>query len=345
MNRLWTLQALRGLAATLVVIAHGIDSTQAIHSSRPWLAYGHLENLGAIGVDIFFVISGFIITATVARNPTLPARTFLLQRLIRVLPPYYLLSLPWLIYGLLTQGIYLSKLLTSVSLWPVMPGSMQEPYLGIGWTLCFEMLFYGAVFLTRLLQRPAALVLLLFAPLITAQLLLDLPLLRFIGNPIIIEFLFGVVLALGHERLRHCPRLIGGLGAGAVVWLALLISFGFGGVSEAQFTLDASLSLRRALLFGVPALMITAFFVSAQLAVGGRAAQWLSFFGDASYSIYLVHLTLIVSLEYLLSRSSVRVDGNLWLLIIVVGSLSAGALTHLLIERPLTRALRRRFSV
>jgi exopolysaccharide production protein ExoZ len=89
--RLNSIQVMRGVAALLVVFAHAVDLVQ----SQPQLGdsklagIGHLANFGAIGVDLFFIISGFVMALSVARlSGGQAARRFLRLRWIRVTPPY-----------------------------------------------------------------------------------------------------------------------------------------------------------------------------------------------------------------------------------------------------------------
>ena len=147
-GKLQGLQVLRGVAALLVVWHHlkyslGVSSTEV--SGIAVLA----TNLGAIGVDIFFVVSGFVIAMTASRLGN-DWRTFLASRLARIVPLYFTLSTFMLIRGvaahLFLQGQgwpAFNSIFNSYFYIPLLDTtSFSSPLCGNGWTLSFEMWFY-----------------------------------------------------------------------------------------------------------------------------------------------------------------------------------------------------------
>ncbi len=145
MNRLLGLELLRGVAATLVVFEHlrlVIWDVCGRDTQLPW-ALEHLH--GYWGVDIFFVLSGYLIGLTLDK-PATTARSFLLARFARVLPLYVVVSACCLaIPSLRTSDVSVPMLVTTSTLLPLTGDALQpltaHPY---GWTLCFEMFFYLA---------------------------------------------------------------------------------------------------------------------------------------------------------------------------------------------------------
>ena len=95
---------------------------------------------GAAGVDLFFVISGFIMATIVAAQPDRTPQKFLLDRFWRIYPLWWIAVVPWILWTLPDW----QRLTTSITLWPIF-GTWQTPALRVGWTLSFEMLFYFAV--------------------------------------------------------------------------------------------------------------------------------------------------------------------------------------------------------
>ncbi|WP_269219752.1 acyltransferase family protein [Brevundimonas vesicularis] len=143
-ERFHGVQALRFAAATAVVVTHAVDLAGTRLGLETVLAGGTLENFGAVGVDVFFVISGFIIaTTTQGQTGVGAAGAFLWRRLRRVAPIYWLLSLPILV-GMARGGTLSPQVAAATFLfWPFSGLEMTFPALGPGWTLCFEMLFYA----------------------------------------------------------------------------------------------------------------------------------------------------------------------------------------------------------
>src|SRR3546814_19129743 len=120
-----SLPVLRFIAAAMVV---------GRHSSSGFM-------VGAAGVDIFFVISGFIITR-VAQDKSPDA--FIRDRLLRIFPIWYLCVVPWLIIGAFTSSLTLPRIAATLTLWPIYD-EFTWPALNVGWTFSFELLFYAGM--------------------------------------------------------------------------------------------------------------------------------------------------------------------------------------------------------
>lgn len=285
-----SIQVLRGVAATAVVVFHAYHYGDSDSAAR----------LAAAGVDLFFVISGFIM-ATVATDRE-PGR-FLVDRIWRIFPLWFIALVPWLIVRENPWG----TLLSSYTLWPVWDGAFHMPALYVGWTLCFEMLFYAA-FALALAMRPALPLGLYAAAFLTAPFLHNV-LISYIGSPMILEFLAGVAIAqLPPSEGFAMPLLLAG-----VAWFALApVHYSTIIYGNAAFARVAS--------WGVPAALIV-YSVRSLERRFGRFFDLPVLLGAASYAIYLFH-PLLVGIS----------GGFLQGLCL---SLAAGLLIHLTIERPL----------
>jgi len=326
-ERLRSLQVLRFLAAALVVFSHAVDSGLAT-GARPLVAGTTLENFGAIGVDIFFVISGYIITRTATRAPD--AAQFWRDRLLRILPLYWLLSIPAAAIAIAHDGFHPGTLLTTVLFWPVW-GQYAAPYITVGWTLSFEMLFYFCVGLTRLRLDPRWL-LAGYLVLLIANTVSPSPLRTFLGNPIMIEFLAGIAIARwGSTRLAGPAMLV------CVVWLAATLIAGPGANSEIGNIVSGELVWQRLLLWGVPGALLVYGATGLEARCRGPVWMVLASLGDASYALYLSHRFVTLFGGKLIKVLGVDQDVTLPMLAVAV---LVGWLVHIWIERPIARWIR-----
>ena len=262
MQKLRSIQVLRGIAACAVVVLHAYPEPHAPTGNAGY---------GAAGVDLFFVISGFIM-AQVAQERT-PGQ-FLRDRLWRIYPLWWIAVLPWLF--MVPRGP--TFVMSSLSLWPIYAGGYYVPVLKVGWTLSFELLFYLGM--TLAIARRAAIPLACYGLFLLGALTTASPLLHFIGSPMALEFLIGVMVA-------RLPRR---------AWLATLIplglalfAFSFPGLGDVEASLGPQWALRRAIEWGMPAALIVWGALSLEPWLRGRAFDLPVAAGDASYSIYLFH--------------------------------------------------------
>jgi exopolysaccharide production protein ExoZ len=322
--KLQSLQAARFLAASMVVLYHA--AVLLNDCGRRGFATT-LAQYGWSGVDLFFVISGFVIAAS-ARGLTW--RQFVAKRCQRILPLYMgfavLVTAAAAVHGDLTWR----RGLATLALWPV-TDTITDPLVFGGWTLCFEALFYAA---TALVIWRRASIYPLLAGYVIALAYPRTPLLQYLGNPIIFEFLAGVLIA-------HAPRPRWSVWALPVGLLMLLmfLPLAFGGHHSPTGALTGHDVTRRVLAAGLPCALI----IWGALNVRCRPGV-LTYLGDASYSIYLCHGPVLVGLLLMLDRLGVLA----WLLadaVLTAASVIAAMIAcrvHELIEKPALAFLRRR---
>lgn len=313
------IQSLRAIAALLVAFAHAIGSSRDYGMASPLGEFfGHW---GALGVDIFFVISGLIMVTIQQRAPR-AAGAFLRDRFRRIVPTYWF-------YCALIVALYLAvpRLFNTVELGA---GDVAAsflfvhhvfydgyPIVGVGWTLEYELIFYVAFAAAIALGRPVV----QYAVLFVATLLL-LPWLS--GDGIFAEFGFGMALGLGYAAAqRHRVRLSPALG-----WALLL-----GGTALLASNLFVSLRIDRALVFGIPATLI----VAGALILPALHSRPLRLLGDASYSLYLSHWFATSAFYKLVSRFAPGIDSTVALILCVFACAVGAIIAWWLIERPLVR--------
>lgn len=135
-----SIQVARAIAAVIVVFQHlewALPASSPVVRRTPeWLSFGYA------GVDIFFVISGFIISLVIDQSAPSPRR-FISRRITRILPMYWLFTIAWV--ALAWVGTHeaptASKLIASVFIFP----QRDLPVLGVGWSLEHEFIFYGLI--------------------------------------------------------------------------------------------------------------------------------------------------------------------------------------------------------
>jgi exopolysaccharide production protein ExoZ len=261
-QKLRSIQVLRGVAACAVVVLHAYPDAQE--------AAGDV-GYGAAGVDLFFVISGFIM-ANVASGRT--AREFIGDRLWRIYPLWWIAVLPWL-FMVPRGGTFV---LSSLMLWPIYPGGYYVPVLKVGWTLSFELLFYLGV--AAAIAARSVVPLAIYAVFLIGALTTSSALLHFVGSPIVLEFLLGVLIA----RLPRRTFL------GLLIPLGLcLVAITAPGIGDVEASLSPSWAFWRAIEWGVPAALIVWGALSLEGLLQYSAFDVPVALGDASYSIYLFH--------------------------------------------------------
>lgn len=321
--KLWSLQVVRFFAAVAVVHLHAVAC--AVGAGQGMGALGNAGTLfGRAGVDVFFVLSGVII-ATTARG--LGVGEFIGKRVRRILPIYLLLAIPWLVLHQVSGDVTWRGLLATLTLWPV-TDRLTAPLMPVAWTLCFEALFYACAALV--LWRPRMLWAILGAYGIALS-LRDGPLLRFVGNPIILEFLFGAGLAYAPKWKPAAWAIPVGLGV--LVAGAMLHWPPYGG--ELQF-LGGDQAWTRVAVLGVPAALI----VYGAMQIEAKPGV-LTYLGDASYSLYLVHPLVLIVLAAALKLSPYAYPADLIIAVGVGLSVLAAWRVHEAIEKPTLAFLRR----
>lgn len=322
---------LRGFAALSVVIHHvfAVSNGSIGRFSPDWLT-----TVGAAGVDVFFVISGFIMYYTSFTGPrsSPSAVTFLKRRVLRIYPIYWIcLGVIVLVYSagfMKSHSMSLTQIIRSVLLWP------GDPLLGVSWTLSYEMLFYLAFALSLLsassFVRRAGAVFAIIAGVIVGSLLKW----DFFGNPVAIEFCLGMVVAANCDRIKSSNwiSILGLLATGALFVASMFIPH------KSTSGLDG---WSRLLFWGLPsALILIAFLrVPAPSNYVSRAAVFL---GDASYSLYLTHIFVTIGYGWLLKKTGLGVvSQELPALLIIMLAVLVGVATYLAVERPLNTLVRR----
>ena len=347
-KRIISIQVCRGLAAMLVVMAHLRGDEIKYCSTNLLLIFQY----GGMGVDLFFVISGIVITSVTAgkfRSPS-NARTFIHHRIARIFPIYwiyttivlaaYLIHPAWINAG---SGHH-AGILASYLLIP----TGRDMLVLQGWSLSYELYFYLVFFLLlftservahRLLITWAAAIILLNAiGAISYQ-----PILWLLTSPAVLEFLAGCLIFHLYRSHRLHPKAGALLIAAALLWTAAVILYN---AHTHQWDIDAIEGRRwiRTPLYGTPAALLILGAMELERSGIIRFFRLFESIGDWSYSIYLSHIIVIKIVSRTLHTLAPTLPYAVLLLICISLPLVliTGYLSYSRLERPLIDLLYKR---
>jgi exopolysaccharide production protein ExoZ len=335
------IQILRAIAALAVVVLHmqGELAHRGFDDPFPSLA------IGAFGVDLFFVISGFIMVYSSERLFEQPHAgwRFFMKRIIRIVPLYWIFtSISVVIAVILAQfpghpDYSVKHILFSYLFIPTpRPGDgAMLPTCPIGWTLNFEMFFYVCFAASLRWNRliTIAIVGSSLAALATIGFLAQLPeTLAFWASSLTLEFCLGMLLALLYLAGWRLP---------AWVCLALVAAGLFSAMLYVPYV--DSWSNIRGMAWGIPAAAIVAAVILTKTAATSPIARLFGALGDASYSLYLAHTALFIFIYVAFSRITDphRIPSIVYGFGLVFASVLSAFATYAWMELPMLRFLKR----
>ena len=331
-------QYLRGVAAIMVLIYHVPVQLGRMGYAGPWPA-----GLAG-GVDIFYVISGFIMWVTTVGRPQDTPLTFWRRRILRIVPLY------WAVTGFVTALMLVSPGLLQSSRFDLAHVAasflfvgyshplthMIEPVVIPGWTLNHEMFFYllfGLFLLVPASWRFAGMIATLALLVLLGSISRQAPdsVGGFYTSGMLLEFGLGVAVGVIATRGAGLARL-----SSATGWAMLAI--GAAGV----MMLPQVVALPRLLASGLPSALLLAGLLVVEAHHGLFRSALLHGMGDASYSIYLSHMITLSATSQLWRALGLATDLRalaLYALLSIAISVAAGCLLYLLVEKPLSRRL------
>lgn len=337
--KLRNLQGLRAIAALAVVVVHLYNLEATYLVGHVWTKPFHI--LGGYGIDLFFVISGFIILVTAwdQFGGAVSAGQFLVRRITRIYPPYWVACIMMLAVYLLhpayinPHSAHRPDIVASFLILP----QRGEPLVLVGWTLVYEILF-SLVFTIALLFRRSWLpvISVIWIALMIAAAHINSPAGRVLSSPLNLEFVFGMIAgAVFVRRPGAFARAVTVLAIGSTLALAIW-----------TVTLPAEyleLGWWRPFVIGLP--MTAAVYGLLQLEAQGRFVflRSLQRIGDASYSLYLWHVPVLglVALAIFHLHRHVEIMHPIFIVCGYAASIGAALLLYAWVERPLLRFLRR----
>lgn len=339
-QKILSLEALRGIAALLVLLFHASQAVD-IFTQTETKIFKNFFSLGTKGVDLFFVLSGFIIFFVHHQDINTPSQIgrYAWRRFSRIYPTYWIACIFALTFYALQgrvndEEFNFQNILHSFMLFPF----EMKRLIAVSWTLMFEVIFYvlfGLLILNRLVGQ---IVLIAWVIMIISTQLIDIqfpPHWEYLFAGKNLEFFFGILSAkyLIHNRSKF-PLTTACFG------ISLFLGFAIAEVYSPYLQLHLN-DLTSSIIYGLSGGLVIIGLVSKELHQKIFIFPMFTFLGEASYSIYLIHvpvllfffkftqafqLTILFPKEFLFLFSSAF-------------ALSLGILFYYLIEKPLRNSL------
>lgn len=345
-NKIISIHYLRGIAGLCVVLFHFRGYLNGVYAQKDLGAI--LFNSGAFGVDLFFMISGFIIALS-TQNTTSKA-IFAIRRFFRIYPVFIIV---FVIGALTVYGYDPSENILRGAFFIHRDYSIESPgfgynVLGPAWTLSYEIYFYAIFVLAMSFSHKYRTLLssiILITPIIVLQLYfnggvsvsgtaaanvpVDNPafsLLRFVSSPIIIEFAVGMLFYELYKRIYF--TISNGVAMFIYfVCIGFFVTYYFSGNLNG-FGLDRYGIISVTLLFG---------FLVYDKFIGFTENRVLNFLGDISFSIYISHYLFINLLNFYKPEFYVNTAGIAKFIMMIFITITAGTLLHIYREKPFIR--------
>ncbi|MCG8986571.1 acyltransferase [Delftia acidovorans] len=353
------IQALRGMAAVLVVLTHArVVFSQGAGQEIAWKFLVH----GAVGVDLFFIISGFIMVLT-TQNCDGSARyctDFVIKRFSRIWPLLFVVSVIYFFIAWGHAGVfskpYVQALLSQLIFKPVSPSaaSFYSMPVDLAWTLCFEAFFYFVIAISLCFGKYRWWVVLAILsmglviypavnqgfnfnfytqPIIEWNHYLNLAI-----HPVVWDFVYGLIAGKLYISLRRGPPVP------VAIFLLLLALLAFISI---PYTHQAGMYGPTIAGGGMTMFFAFVMILLASKSIKIPVAAWMIWLGTISYSLYLTHRIGFIFAKEIsrwLQYTGMDEIAREWVTfsIYVFFGVLAGALFHKFAEVPLSDFIRRR---
>lgn len=332
------IQAMRGVAALMIALGHFLAFSSLTLPS--WLGGGLIHTFAYAGVDIFFVISGVVVTAAAQkcaeRSKRFPSSAdafqFIVKRVFRIYPIYWIVFLSVCLFST-SLHLRLADLPSNEIVSSFFLVLKNNPLIPQAWTLVYEGYFYVVlaciIFAFPRIFYQAIVVWMLVTLCISTLFSLNGIQQNVFSDPLVFEFGLGsLVQLLSYKKIRNYP------------YFTLVVGVVFF-VSGAYQTYHVGLlgSIPRLLSFGLGSAFIVYSLVTLELGKKFTFPKFMNFSGNISYSIYLWHELLIGLLLYLSSLfDQIHLKYPLTFIVLMVCVVMVvSSISYKLIERPFTK--------
>ena len=340
-KKLKLLQVYRGIAAVLVVMFHLNEISTGILNQ---VTFFNLFQGGWSGVDYFFVLSGFIMVyvhrSAIGKKDQL--KSFLVKRAVRIYPIYWIITLTLLCFFIVIPGfannqdLGLGYVIGSLLLIP----QNERPILLVGWTLIYELYFYFLFSIAIWLKPKHSVPILstwLFVTILHFWKIVTFPnsfvWLALVFGGMNLEFVLGCMA--GYIVIKYNNKI------GKYRWILFGIA-NLGYVILGMLVAWTNLDVGRITSSAVVAALLIIAATSIDLKDSPKIPDLLIFLGDASYSIFLTHVPLILAMTKILQKANLGkyFDGFFAPALLAVFAVVFGCIFYSFIEKPLTVFLR-----
>jgi len=329
---IYSVQYLRGIAALMVVLHH-IE----IKAKQYDLSALNGFHIGYFGVDLFFIISGFIMCHTTWKK-NITFTKFMSARVKRILPLYWAVtSLALIVFLIMPEVVNSGGGVTSVWASYLLAPTGDRFLVDNGWTLSYEFLFYlifGASLLLKTQHRGliigSIIALLVLAGIITTP---QTPFLAFSTNVLLLEFVMGI----------FAFYILSKFNISYVLALTLIVT-GIASLILQNMCGMVQTPLHRSIYAGLP--MLAIFIGTVKFEKTFRSSNNFTFkiaemLGNTSYSLYLIHPFVLSPAAKVLQKIGLIQWPFLFTTVLLSGAIFAGFVCYKYIELPLTSLIKK----
>ncbi|ALS31805.1 hypothetical protein PTRA_a0448 [Pseudoalteromonas translucida KMM 520] len=322
-----SVQYLRAIAAFMVLLTHSAFKLKSNGSTLlDWY------NIGGYGVDLFFIISGFIMCLTIEKKRD-SFISFMKKRIVRIIPLYWVLtSVAFVVFLLSPSSVNSSGGETSIIASYFLIPTTSKYLINNGWTLSFEFYFYlifSLCFVLGSFQKQATSFTLVLLVLIGSLYSFQTPLLIFLTSPLLLEFVLGII---AFKLIRNYKP--------SIPTCTFFILLGVAGLIQANSLWRWDTALGSSLNGGLPMFFIFIGLVFMERKI--KMNKYLYELGMSSYSLYLLHPFTLAFVTIIFKKLELIHYNLIYLATMLISSLIMGWLCYYYLEMKLDKLIRNR---
>ncbi len=338
MKKIQNIQALRGIAVFMVILYHFVTIEEKYGNDN--IISPSFFSLGIYGVDLFFIISGFImvwVTQTSFQNIN-KIKRFLYHRATRIYPTYWFFTTIILIVFLIKPSMINNAHGNKAD---IIESFLLIPYknallLNVAWTLVYEMFFYFIFTIILFFKKefllyiaPSIVLGLVLLNIVVPNYTVDNIYISFVYSPYFIEFFIGVIIGLTfiYQDFKKYKYVMFGF-----ISLLFIISIFNGDMNGYR------LDVWNILMISIPLALFFYLMVLAEIKYKIILPTIVQYIGNASYSIYLSHISVLSVLGLIWRKMYLNDFSNILMFVIMIPlTIISGYIFYKIIEKPVLK--------